>query len=159
MEIVRFQTYKFFSVLIFLFFTHFLYSQGNGAFSVQSSGNLNFGTFTPGPSLGEITVDTNGNYNPLPTGGIATLPFGQSPSAVSFSVTTPNNGKLVTVTPISTQLTGPGGNLILDLIYDPVNFIANNATTLIKMGGILKVPSTITEGNYSGTITVTFSYQ
>lgn len=134
---------------------------GNGSFTVTTvvgQDILNFGTFTSGTSLGEITVDTNGNYNPPPTGGIQTLPFGQPPSAASFSVNTPNNSKLVTISPMTTVLTGPGGDLTLNLTFNPSSFLTNGGETVVNMGGTLEVPAGITEGSYTGNLVITFSY-
>lgn len=176
MSIGRFLKYKLILVIVVFIMNPDLQAQtGNGNGNGNDNGNgggtgaftvttvigkdiLNFGTFTSGTSLGEITVDTDGSYNPPPTGGIQTLPFGQAPSAVSFSVNSPNNSKLVTISPTTTVLTGPGGNLTLDLIFSPSSFLTNGGETIVNMGGKLQVPAGISEGSYSGDLLITFSY-
>ncbi len=162
LNIIKSQQYSFFWTLVLMFLTISLYSQGNN-FTVEVDPQyttLDFGKFTPGVNSGTITVSPNGNYSGTPTGGIGILPFGSTPSAVRFNINAAGVAKVVTITTTTALLTGPGGNLTIDLIFDKNSYTTDkNSTTVVKMGGTLNVPANTTEGDYTGTINVIFSYQ
>lgn len=145
-----------------MFLPLFMYSQaGNFTVEVDSQyTTLDFGKFTSGVNGGTITVSPNGNYSGTPTGGIGILPFGTTPSAVRFNINSSGVAKVVTIPATTALLTGPGGDLTIDLIFDKNSYITDkNSTTVVKMGGTLNVPANTTEGNYAGIINVIFSYQ
>lgn len=127
--------------------------------TVKVDGVLNFGSFIPGTATGEIFIDFNGNHNPAPTGGIRILPFGQAPSAVTFTVGTLDNGKNIIVTSAPATLTGPGSTLELNPVFDPPTFVARKTPTTVNMGGNLTIEPTDAPGAYTGLIFVTFAYQ
>ena len=127
---------------------------------------LSFGSFSVpvGGGGGTVVVDPNGlRTTPTPAGIV--LITGGGESAATFSMTTtPYNctGRaLVMVTAFSASgLTGPGPAMALDtFVLIPAAGDAFDSAVPLQVGATLHVADGQTAGNYSGTYTVTITFQ
>lgn len=126
--------------------------------SVTIVGSLNFGTFAK-LNGGTITIAPDGSTST--TGDIMLVSSGLPQSTVRFDLTTNFAAdKLVAVTSVATPLTGPGGSLELAVSLDQTLFNLNKTTPQsVQMGGTLTIGPEDLSGVYTGSVTVTFSYQ
>jgi hypothetical protein len=124
--------------------------------AVSETTSLNFGTITSSASAGTVVISTAGARSV--TGGVGEL--GGSPAAASFSVTGEGNNAFSISLPSSASLTGPGTAMT-------VNAIAHNAggtpslsggSRTFSVGATLNVGASQTAGAYTGTYSVTVSY-
>lgn len=134
---------------------------------VNTSRNLNFGSFTVGNSGGNVTV----SYDGLRTinGDIFELNFGQPVSSALFDVYA-NPGTIIQIQPGSaTELTNGNGGIIhltLDSFSTGRTFVtqAPSAQTPneVFVGGTLSIPADNSgnlPGHYNGSFTLTFIHQ
>lgn len=139
--------------------------QGQGVFeyTVTPVNNLDFGTFSVGPSQGgTITIDLSNN--PTETGSIIMAPFGSQPLTGAFQIqATKGKTTVILSSPNSpSELLGSkGGKLFVDnLTFNPNSiYVDKFSSPTIKMGGRLSIPAGSPTGDYSGTINVIFTYQ
>jgi len=127
--------------------------------SITSTGTLDFGTFTtPETGTGTVTIDptddsrsfsvTDMELTSLSTIGLPVFTVSKDTDA-TYGVTL-----AVTDAPEETG----GSSLTLDNLSTNINETGNTAASF-KVGGRLNVPSTQTEGIYTGKVTVTVTYE
>jgi len=131
--------------------------------SVTNTSSLRFGAMIPGSLGGTATVSPNGIRTA--TGTITLLTASAYPaSAASFSlIGAPNLGYTITL-PTSVTLTLQGGSntiLLTALTSSPAatGSLSSTGTGTLTVGGTIAVSSSQAAGVYSGTFTVTLSYQ
>ena len=132
---------------------------------VNTSRNLNFGSFTVDVTGGTVSVDYNSVRSS--TGGVYELPMGASPSAALFDVTA-NPGTIVQISaPANIPLTGSnGGTIYLNIgSYSTGQMFITTANppdvNSVSVGGTLTIPANTNNlpGEYNGTFTLTFIHQ
>ncbi len=161
-----------FWLVVFMFFFIETKAQENPPVPIQvevrTSRNLNFGSFTAGPSGGNVSVswDSQRAIN----GDIFELSFGEPVSAALFDVYA-NPGTVIHIQSYGeTQLTnGNGGTIYLTIDSFSTGqrtFITQSPNTLMAnevfIGGTLRIPgdnSGTLPGRYQGTFTLDFIHQ
>ncbi|MFD1079659.1 DUF4402 domain-containing protein, partial [Longispora fulva] len=132
---------------------------------VNTSQNLNFGSFTVGVTGGTVSVDYNSTRTS--TGDVFELNMGASPSAALFDVTA-NPGTIIQISaPTNIPLTGSNGGVIyLDInSFSTGQLFISTATppnvNSVYVGGTLTIPANTNNlpGQYNGNFTLTFIHQ
>ena len=131
--------------------------------SVTNTSSLRFGAMIPGSLGGTATVSPNGSLSA--TGTISLLTASAYPtSAAAFNLLgAPNLAYTITL-PTSVTLTLQGGSntiLLTALTSSPTasGSLSSTGTGALKVGGTITVSSSQAAGVYSGTFTVTLSYE
>lgn len=117
---------------------------------------LAFGTVSASSAAGTVVVATTGARTV--TGGVTTL--GGSPTAASYNVTGQGSSAYTITLPSSTTLSGPGtamtaNNFVDDAGASPTLSAGSGS---FNVGATLNVNANQVAGDYSGTYTVTVSY-
>lgn len=123
--------------------------------------NMNFGTFFPTGSGGDINISPDGTRSA--TGGVV-LFGGSQPTQAIFELITRGNRKPISFNISNAVLNRVGGGGSMNATIHPpvynVNNIQNNTPFPINVGGTLHVGSVQDNppGNYSGTFTFTLIF-
>jgi len=129
--------------------------------SIAKESNLSFGFASPGPGTGYVTVTAEENPQRTASGAASLLPSTGVVSSGKFRVTgTPYASVNVTV-PASLPLSHAGGSssLNLDLTSSATNLQLGAAgEDVFYVGGTVTMLSGQQLGQYTGTFTVTVSY-
>ena len=133
--------------------------------SLGHTSDLNFGRISP-PRTGSGTVSLTpaGALSLTGTGTGSGALGGASASAAVFALSG-EGGQSVSVTvPATFAMTGPGGTISVTTNPDVSGAqvlsgaIGAAGTLAIRVGGSFSLPSTLSQGSYTGTITVTAQY-
>ena len=128
--------------------------------AIDNVQSLSFGRFAAG-SGGSVTVSTNGNRNA--GGGVALIRSSQG-TAAQFTVSGDPNATYTIQLPDNdfVSLTGPGiGMFINNFLSTPSGVggqLGADGSQPLSVGGTLNVGSGQAPGSYSGTFSVTVSY-
>ena len=129
--------------------------------SIAKESNLSFGFASPGPGAGTVTVTAEENPQRTASGVASLLPSAGAVSAAKFRVTgTPYASVNVSV-PDGTTLFHEGGssNLNLDLTSSATSLqLGASGENVFYVGGTTTFLSGQQLGQYTGTFTVTISY-
>jgi hypothetical protein len=134
---------------------------------VNATQSLQFGTFAlTGGAGGSVLVGYDGGRTA--SGGVALLAVAPYAQPAIFEVTLLQGRNINIDFSASTSLTGSdGGSLTLnigptDKGISTADFPTNNSrdfTTLLRVGGILEIPSGAIPGSYTGTFFITFNQE
>lgn len=135
--------------------------------TIASSSNLAFGTIVR-PSSGSSTITvSNAGTRTVGTGGAVGLNSGTTPSSATFTVTG-EGGQSISVTVPATITLSSGANQLTVTTTNNMtgsassqtlsNSLGTAGTLDVKIGGSITVSSTTPSAAYSGTFTVSASY-
>lgn len=91
--------------------------------------------------------------------GTKTQITGGTTSAAELTVSGSKDENYTITVPATTTLSGPGADLnVTGLSHNATQTLDSNGKETVNIGGTLTVPNGQTSGSYSGTISVTVSY-
>jgi len=128
--------------------------------TVRQLSPIAFGTFASSGSGGTITIEA-GSGARIQSGDISTLSGGDYGQA-EFAIAGQPGREIVITPPASVVLgkTGGGDMIITNFKVSPAEILTldQTGTAKIKIGGILKVPGSVSQGTYNGFFNVTVRY-
>ena len=120
---------------------------------------LNFGKFSAGNGnngAGTVVVDKTTGLRSV-TGGVQKIDASDTSTVGAFTAHGADLGYSIAVT--NATLTGAGTAMVATLVASKNTGTIASGTDTFQVGGSLAVPATQTAGAYSGSYTVTVSYQ
>jgi len=127
--------------------------------AIENVQNLSFGSFVAGNG-GSVTVSTTGNRS---AGGVVLIPSSQG-TAAQFTVSGDLNATYTIQLPVNdvVSLTGPGNGMFVNTFTSTPSGaggqLGAGGSQALSVGGTLNVGSDQAPGSYSGTFSVTVSY-
>jgi spore coat protein U-like protein len=128
--------------------------------AIRNVQSLSFGSFVAGDS-GSVTVSTNGNRN---AGGGVVLIRSSQGTAAQFAVNGDPNATYTIQLPGNdfVRLTGPGTDMFINNFLSSPSGVDGHlgvgGSQALSVGGTLNVSNDQAPGSYSGTFSVTVSY-
>lgn len=134
---------------------------------IVKDSDLRFGTIAQnGAGTGTVTISaTDGARGITSASGVALANQASNPTGRAKYTITSEGGQVISVSvPATATLTGPGGNITVNLTKDftsPITVTGSAGTSAVKelgVGGTLPVTRALSSGVYSGTFNVVFSW-
>lgn len=126
--------------------------------ALSKNQDLDMGVVIPGATLGTVTLNPSTGAQGT-TGGVVYAATTGQPA--QFAVTgAPSHSFSIALGAATITLTGPSGSMNLSLTSSlgALSTFSGTGTATLNLGGTLNVAANQTEGDYTGTLTVTVAY-